>query len=61
MINLLLDKQIFAPSDARFYQAMCNDGRNICNFSLDMDLSVCQDWHWYLGNIKYIVSKVYLN
>ena len=39
MINLLLDKQIFASSDARFCRDMHNDGRNMRNFSLDMDLS----------------------
>ena len=39
MINLLLDKQIFAPSNARFYRDTRNDGRNMHNFSLDMDLS----------------------
>ena len=43
MIKLLLDKQIFASSDARFCCDMCNDGRNtqnfghnMCNFRLDM-------------------------
>ena len=46
MIEILLDKQIFASSDARFCQDTHNDGRNtqnfvrdMRNFSLDMVLS----------------------
>ena len=38
MIYLLLDKQIFASSDARFERDMHNDGRNMRNFSYDMRL-----------------------
>ena len=46
MITLLLDKQIFASSDARFCRNMPNNRRymqnfvhNMRNFSLDMILS----------------------
>ena len=46
MIKLLLDKQIFASSDARFSRDMHYNGRymqnfvhNMLNFSLDMVLS----------------------
>ena len=42
MIKLLLDKQIFASSDAKFCHDMRNDGhntQNFDNFSLDMVLS----------------------
>ena len=46
MIKLLLDKQIFASSDARFCPNTCNNCRythnfvhNIQNFSLDKVLS----------------------
>ena len=46
MIKLLLDKQIFASSDARFRRGARNNGRymqnfvhNTRNFSLDMILS----------------------
>ena len=42
MISLLLDKQIFASSDARFCRDTRNDGQNMCNFSLSMYL-------WSLG------------
>ena len=33
MIKLLLDKQIFGPSDARFGCYMCNDGHNTHNLA----------------------------
>ena len=46
MIKLLIDKQIFASSDAKFCRNMRNNGRytqnfvhNMRNFSLDMILS----------------------
>ena len=35
MIKLLLDKQIFASSDARFCSSTRNDGRNTQNFGHD--------------------------
>ena len=35
MIKLLLDKQIFASSDAKFYHDMHNDGCNMRNFIHD--------------------------
>ena len=43
MIKLLLDKQIFASSDARFCCDMCNDGCNKQNFGRNMHNAQCLD------------------